>query len=734
MGNGVAIGSWSGYNSKITVDGDAAVFAKASSSSFQPIGPENKTSLNKGVVFQGTTGTVYGSPTLPGDAEIPSGAILTVPDGSTLTLPNGITLTNKELLENYGKIIGAGAIQNNGVINDYSAGISATVNGGGIMNIGSQVAVTFQNSKNEQITEATYGDTIQITATAQRKTANTLFRSAADNQVEFYLGSAAPEHKLGEATAIISGNTATATLSLSGVDWDKGFASGANTILADFGGAASLNLLSGSGSAVLNVKKIPQPTPDSPASGVENSPGNSDGPITLADSYQLVGNTISLPLSLSHLKDLMDAGKNLTLSCDMASMTFKPAALKTILAAVPSTAGTVTFAATPADLRAFADAAAQIGSHPVYDFTITYKDGKGNTIMVNAGFPLGSAAITLACPLSAAETEGSLFMVCVDDKGNVTWLDKSSYDSGRMLADVPHFSVYGIAYKVPAVVFTDTAGHWAKNDIEFAAARGLLSATRNGMFSPDAAMTRGMFVTALGRLAGISPASYTTRSFTDVKADDYYAAYAEWAVQQNLLKGTGEGLFRPDAPVTREQMAVILSGYARQMGYSLPAVLGNTGFADSDKISTGAIKEVTAMQRAGIVKGKDGNRFDPQGNATRAEISIVLHRFVEIVIDPATANGWGKNDSGQWFYYRNGKALTGWQTIGKQNYYFNTDGVMHEGWKEGNTGKWYCWTIPGTAAGWREIDGKWYYFNEDGSMAVSTKVDGYEIGADGVRE
>ena len=85
------------------------------------------------------------------------------------------------------------------------------------MNIGSQVAVTFQNSKNEQITEATYGDTIQITATAQRKTANTLFRSAADNQVEFYLGSAAPEHKLGEATAIISGNTATATLSLSDV-------------------------------------------------------------------------------------------------------------------------------------------------------------------------------------------------------------------------------------------------------------------------------------------------------------------------------------------------------------------------------------------------------------------------------------------------------------------------------------------------------------------------------------
>ena len=77
------------------------------------------------------------------------------------------------------------------------------------------------------------------------------------------------------------------------------------------------------------------------------------------------------------------------------------------------------------------------------------------------------------------------------------------------------------------------------------------------------------------------------------------------------------------------------------------------------------------MQRAGIVKGKDGNRFDPQGNATRAEISIVLHRFVEIVIDPATANGLGeKMIPVNGFYYRNGKALTGWQTIGKQNYLF----------------------------------------------------------------
>lgn len=63
-------------------------------------------------------------------------------------------------------------------------------------------------------------------------------------------------------------------------------------------------------------------------------------------------------------------------------------------------------------------------------------------------------------------------------------------------------------------------------------------------------MMRGMFVTALGRLAGVNPDSYQPCSFTDVKADAYYATYVEWAAQENIVKGTSEGLFSPDAPVT----------------------------------------------------------------------------------------------------------------------------------------------------------------------------------------
>ena len=453
------------------------------------------------------------------------------------------------------------------------------------------------------------------------------------------------------------------------------------------------------------------------------------------NSYTVTGDRISQSISRYDLQWMINSGKSLTLSCGKASMVFEQAALKTILEAVPATAYNITFAASPADISAFPDAAALIGSRPVYDFTISYKDGSGKDVLVTVNFPVGSAAVTLNYTPAAGEVTGSLFMVYVDEKGTVTWLDKSSYNSGKVLADAPHFSVYGVAYKASAPVFTDITNHWAKADIEFVAARGLLAGMGNSQFSPDAAMTRGMFVTALGRLAGISPDSYKTRSLTDITANAYYASYAEWAVQNGIVQGTGDGVFSPDEPVTREQMAVMMAGYAGQMGYSIPAPLAEAAFTDNASISAWAAKEVKAMQRAGIIKGKDAGRFAPQEGATRAEVSAVLHRFVEIIIDPATTSGWTKNDSGHWLYYKGGTALTGWQTIGKLRYYFNGDGVMHEGWKQDtSTNAWYYWTTAGAATGWWEIDGKWYYFDENGAMAVNTTIDGYEVGLDGARK
>ena len=184
---------------------------------------------------------------------------------------------------------------------------------------------------------------------------------------------------------------------------------------------------------------------------------------------------------------------------------------------------------------------------------------------------------------------------------------------------------------VPA--FDDTAAHWAKDDINFVVERGLLTGTSNNRFSPNAPMTRGMFVTALGRLAKINAASYNTYSFTDVKAESSYAPYIEWAAKNKIVFGTGSNQFNPDKPITREEMAVIMTSYAKLLGYDLPVNITGEIFADSDSISTWAKAAVKAMQQAEVLRGKPGNYFIPKDTANRAEASAVLHRFIELIIE-----------------------------------------------------------------------------------------------------
>ncbi|HOB12567.1 MAG TPA: S-layer homology domain-containing protein [Syntrophomonadaceae bacterium] len=117
----------------------------------------------------------------------------------------------------------------------------------------------------------------------------------------------------------------------------------------------------------------------------------------------------------------------------------------------------------------------------------------------------------------------------------------------------------------------------------------------------------------------------------DVQNDLYYMGFIEWANRNGIVKGMGDKKFAPDQAITREQMAVIMSNYAKTMNLELKPVQEEKHFADSDKISAYAREAVKEMQMAGLLSGKDNNLFDPQGTATRAEVSSVLHRFVEAI-------------------------------------------------------------------------------------------------------
>ena len=362
-----------------------------------------------------------------------------------------------------------------------------------------------------------------------------------------------------------------------------------------------------------------------------------------------------------------------------------------------------------------AEAKAAIGTRPVYEFSLVYVTGGKEAPLTD--WQGKTISVKLPYTPAANEQAGNLYAAYVDGNGKVQWLTKSSYDADQkaVIFEAQHFSIYGVGYKNPVPNFTDINGHWAKEHILFTVSRGLFSGTSETTFSPNTTLTRGMFVTALGRLAGINPADYQNRNFTDVKANAYYAPYVNWAASKGIVSGTTSSTFAPDSNITREQMAVIMKNYADKMGYSIPKTLEAVTFADNAQISSWAKDAVKAMQQAGILAGKVNNRFDPQGNATRAEAATVLHRFVEIVIDPQTANGWQQNDSGEWSYYKDGEPVKGWLSDDQKWY-----------WLDKATGKMF-------SGGWKQIDGKWYYFYADGSMAVSTKVDGYEVGADGAR-
>ena len=361
------------------------------------------------------------------------------------------------------------------------------------------------------------------------------------------------------------------------------------------------------------------------------------------------------------------------------------------------------------------EAETAIGNRPVYDITLwEVKNGKETAVN------LSGKTVSIAIPYTPAKNEkpGNLYAVYVDENGNVQWISKSSYnmDQKAVIFAAEHFSIYGIGYKNQIPAFTDVNNHWAKDNMLFVVSRGLLSGISATTFSPNTGMTRGMFVTALGRLAGVDPTDYQASMFTDVKEDAYYAPYVNWAAKTGVVSGTTDTTFAPDTNINREQMAVIMKNYATKLGYTIPKTLEVVNFADSAGISSWAKEAVKSMQQAGILAGKTNNCFDPAGTATRAEVATVLRRFVEIVIDPQTANGWVQNDSGEWSYYKNGDLVKGWLSNDQKWY-----------WLDKNTGKMF-------SGGWKQIDGKQYYFYADGSMAVNTTVDGKTIGADGARK
>lgn len=184
----------------------------------------------------------------------------------------------------------------------------------------------------------------------------------------------------------------------------------------------------------------------------------------------------------------------------------------------------------------------------------------------------------------------------------------------------------------PKLPFTDVStSDWFYSDVMFVYENGLFSGTDSRSFSPNASMTRAMLVTVLYRLEG-EPAGTGSSSFSDVRSGSYYEKAVAWAAANGIVTGTGSTSFSPDAKVTREQLAAILYRYAQYKKLDTDAGAKLDSFSDAGNVSGYASEALSWAVSEGLINGASG-RLMPKGDATRAQVAAILHRFVENVMD-----------------------------------------------------------------------------------------------------
>ncbi|ACA60212.1 S-layer homology domain-containing protein [Candidatus Desulforudis audaxviator] len=273
----------------------------------------------------------------------------------------------------------------------------------------------------------------------------------------------------------------------------------------------------------------------------------------------------------------------------------------------------------------------------VYRFSIeAYAAGERKGAIRNFDKP-----ITLTLPYDPAKLAGareddlSLFRYNETAK---RWdaVPGSTVDKRNKTVSAPRdsLSLYTVMVRVfTPPQFTDISGHWAEHDINLMAGKGIAGGYPDGTFRPNANVTRAQFAALLIRTLGITEQAAKGGRFTDVAAKAWYAGAVETAAAAGLVGGYPDGSFKPNANITRQELAAMVTrGLAYQgkdvklSAAEVEAILAR--FSDAAKISPWARNVAAVAADQGIVGGRTGNTFAPQENATRAEAIVMLKRML----------------------------------------------------------------------------------------------------------
>ena len=339
--------------------------------------------------------------------------------------------------------------------------------------------------------------------------------------------------------------------------------------------------------------------------------------------------SLEVKIPAESIKEMIDAGlQYLTISSPLGSNTYNLSALKSI--DEQGNGAEFDFIIRKVDAQTLSeDLQAVVVDNALFEILVLCGDKE------IASFGAGQARTRINYSLKPGQSPYGLKVWRLDSGGSLTEI-ASSYNStlGYIEFIRSGHSYYMVGYDAEAAAWTDNPfldvnpGDWFYDDVRFAYGRELMTGVADDRFGPNMTLTRGMVVTVLHRMAG-SPAATAANPFLDVADGQWYAEAVKWAAAAGVISGFGDGRFGPEDEITREQMAAILANYETSSDSIPPAVAEDRYFIDAAEISGWAKGAVDMLTRQGIIGGKPGNRFDPKGNATRAEFAAVLHRFIE---------------------------------------------------------------------------------------------------------
>ena len=264
-------------------------------------------------------------------------------------------------------------------------------------------------------------------------------------------------------------------------------------------------------------------------------------------------------------------------------------------------------------------------------YSITY-DLDGGTAFGNPdSYTVESAAITLNEPTKAGYVFTGWSGTDLVGEDNLTVTIPAGSIGDRRYTAHWEFdpTIIAALNPTPNVEFLDVSRvDWFYYDVRYVCENGLMNGTSRNRFSPYGTATRGMLVTILYRMEN-EPRCFGSAAFSDVKPGAYYEKAVVWASQNNIVSGYTDGTFRPDAPVTREQLASILYRYTLYRGQDVSAgeTTSLTGYGNAQAVSSYALPAMRWACGTGILQGANG-KLNPSGLATRAQLAAMLHRYL----------------------------------------------------------------------------------------------------------